>query len=93
MDNNSESISLFSPKTSRTLWIIAIAIGGFSLALNFWGWAYRGYHWTTFLGPVGMLLLMISYLIVRSHRRLYPVLQVIAMGLLIADLTLILKRL
>ena len=92
MDDHSESISLFSPTTSRTLWIIVGALGGLSLALNFWGWARRGYHWTTFLGPVGMLLLMTSYLIVRSHKWLCFVLQVIAAGLLIADLTLILRR-
>ena len=92
MDNNSEPITLFSPTTARTFWIITVTVAGLTLALNLWAWAYRGYAWTTFLGPVGLLLLLVSYTIARSRGRLYLVLQVIAMGMLIADLILILRR-
>ena len=92
MDNNSESMALFSPTTARTLWIITVAFAVILLALNLWGWALRGYAWTTFLGPVGLLLLIVSYPLVRSRGRLYLILQVMAMGLLIADLILMLRR-
>ena len=93
MDNHSEPIPLFSPTTARMLWIVTVAFAGCLLALNLWGWARREYAWTTFLGPVGILLLMISYPLIRSRGRLYLALQVMAMGLLIADLILILQRL
>lgn len=92
MDNNSEPKTLFAPTTARTLWISAVAVGVCVLALNFWGWAHRGYAWTTFLAPVGLLLLMVSYPIARSRGRVYLVLQVLAMGLLMADLILILRQ-
>jgi hypothetical protein len=90
--SNSEPIPLFSPTTVRTLRIIAVAVVGFSLALNLWGWLSRGYHWTTLLGPIGMLLLIVSFAVVRTRGRLYLVLQLIGMGLLIADIILILRR-
>jgi hypothetical protein len=91
MDNNSESVPLFSSTTARTLWVIAVAVAGFTLVLNLWGWARRGYDWTALLGTVGILLLVVSYVIGRSRGRLYLVLQMIAIGLLIADLSLMLR--
>jgi hypothetical protein len=93
MVDDTEPIRLFSPKTARALWITAIAIGGLTLALNVWAWAGRGYAWTIFLGPVGLLLLLVSYPLVRSRQRLYLALQALAAGLLVADLVLIVKHL
>lgn len=92
MENNSESIPLFSSTTARTLRIITIAFAGFLLVLNIWAWARGGKDWTIFLGPVGILLLVSSQHLARSRGRLYLVLQVMAMGLLTANLVLILRE-
>ncbi|HJX93835.1 MAG TPA: hypothetical protein VJ372_25285 [Pyrinomonadaceae bacterium] len=93
MDNNFDTIPFCSPKTAITLRIVAFIFTVVLIALNFWGWARRGWALTTFLGPLGMMLLMASYLISRTRFRVYLVLQVIGVALLVADTTLILKRL
>ncbi len=93
MGDSAQPISLFSPRTARALWVIGVTLGVFVLALNFWGWAHRGYSWTTFLGPVGMLLLVAGYPVVRSRPKLYLVFQVVGIILLIASTVLILRSL
>ncbi len=61
------------------------------LALTLWGWARGGYPWTTFLGPVGLVILVANNAIVRSRPKLYLLFQVLAMCLLIATTVLILR--
>jgi len=90
--NNSDVIPLVSPKTARVLWIITLAFAGLLLALNLWGWALRGEDWTTLLGSVGFLVLIGSYPFIRSRVRLYVVLQIIALGLIITDMILRVRR-
>ncbi len=91
MDDNSQSIPLVSPTMARAVWIIAVALAGFVLTLTLWGWARRGYAWTTFLGPVGLLFLVASHSIIRSRTRLYLVFQVIGLSLLVASTVLVLR--
>lgn len=92
MDNNSQPSSLFSTKTTRVLWVIGVALAVLVLALTLWGWARRGYAWTAFLGPVGLLFLVASSPIARSRPRIYFVCQGIGVSLIIASTVLILRE-
>jgi hypothetical protein len=92
MVEDSEAVRIFSPGTARVLWIIAVAVVGLSLAIRLWDWALMGGYWTTIIGSLGMFLLVVGYAVMRSRGRLSAVLQVTAMVLIIADLTLILRR-
>ena len=92
MNHNSQPMPFLSRRTSRALWIGGVILATFVVGLSLWAYVARGYAWTTFLGPVGMLLLMTSYAFVRSRPKLYVVLQVIALSWLIASTVLIMRE-
>ena len=93
MDNDSEEVRIFSPRTGRVLWIIAIVVVSLSLAFRLWDWAGMGGHWTTILGALGTFLLVVGFALVRSRGRLSAVLQIVGLVLMTADMILTLRRL
>ena len=92
MNDNYEPVPVLSTATARKLWIIAVTVCGFSLALNLWGCARIGLDWTTLSGPLGALMLVASYPLIRSRGRLYLVLQVVVIGLFMTRLILFLRQ-
>jgi len=93
MNHNSQPMPFLSSTTSRALWIVGVVLAIFAVGLRVWAYLARGEDAsTTFLGPVGMLLLLASYAIVRSRPKLYLVCQVIGVSLLIANTVLIMRE-
>jgi len=92
MNHNSQPVPFLSSTTSRAIWIVGVVLSTFAVGLNLWAYVARGYAWTTFLGPVGMLLLLASYPIARSRPKSYLVFQVIAVSFLIASTVLIIRK-
>ncbi len=92
MRPNSQPMPFLLSTTSRALWIVGVVLSTFAVGLSSWEYVSRGYAWTTFLGPVGMLLLVAGYALVRSSPKLYVVFQVIGVSLLIASTVLIMRE-
>ena len=92
MDDGSEAVRIFSPRTGRVLWIIAIVVVSLSLALRLWDWARMGGDWTTILGSLGIFLLVVGFAIMRSRGRLSAVLQVLGLVLITADMIMTFRR-
>ncbi len=87
MADASESYSLITPAKERALWIILAVLAVVALILHLWGWARVGRaDWVRALSSLGMLVMAVGNLAVRSRGWLYLVLMVVALGLMVAGI-------